>query len=91
MGKILDKEFRSDLYKNLCEAGYSKTEATSIVSTKYSAELKEKLIEGLKEVIRNIDEDKFIFDLPFSTQELTNDLTELNKIKEFFEKNEKSS
>ena len=35
MGKILDAEFRKDLYKNLVEAGYEKTEAQKIVGKKY--------------------------------------------------------
>lgn len=35
MSKILEKEFRNELYKNLCEAGYEKQEAQKIVSVKY--------------------------------------------------------
>lgn len=41
--KILDGEFRNGLYKSLIEAGYSKSEAQSIVGTKY--------YEGLNSIV----------------------------------------
>jgi hypothetical protein len=82
MSKILEKDFRNELYKNLCDAGYSKGEATSIVSVKYSSALKEKVIGHLKQMVDNVENDKF----NISTEELTNDLSELTKIKEFFDK-----
>ena len=82
MSKILEKDFRNELYKNLCDAGYSKGEATSIVSVKYSSALKEKVIGNLKQMVDNVENDKF----NISTEELTNDLSELTKIKEFFDK-----
>jgi hypothetical protein len=82
MSKILEKDFRNELYKNLCDAGYSKGEATSIVSVKYSSALKEKVIGHLKQMVDNVEYDKF----NISTEELTNDLSELTKIKEFFDK-----
>ena len=78
MSKILEKDFRNELYKNLCDAGYSKGEATSIVSVKYSSALKEKVIGHLKQMVDNVENDKF----NISTEELTNDLSELTKIKE---------
>ena len=82
MSKILEKDFRNELYKNLCDAGYDKAEATSIVSVKYSSALKEKVIGHLKQMVDNVENDKF----NISTEELTNDLSELTKIKEFFDK-----
>ena len=82
MSKILEKDFRNELYKNLCDAGYSKGEATSIVSVKYSSALKEKVVGHLKQMIDDVENDKF----NPSTEELTNDLSELTKIKEFFDK-----
>ena len=55
MNKILDKDFRTELYKNLVEIGYSKVEATSIVSVKYREALKDNIIEKFKAQIEAID------------------------------------
>ena len=86
MSKILEKEFRNELYKNLCDAGYDKAEATSIVSVKYSAALKEKIVTDLKDLIVNIEADNFE---ALSVENIGNNIGELVKIKEFFEKKEK--
>ena len=88
MSKILEKDFRNELYKNLCDAGYSKGEATSIVSVKYSAALKEKVVTDLKDLIVNIEADNFE---ALSVDNIGNNIGELVKIKEFFEKKEKKS
>jgi hypothetical protein len=88
MSKILEKEFRNELYKNLCDAGYDKAEATSIVSVKYSAALKEKVVTDLKDLIVNIEADNFE---ALSVENIGNNIGELVKIKEFFEKKEKKS
>ena len=87
--KILDKEFRNELYKNLCDAGYTKGEATNIVSVKYREALKTSLIEKLKAQIVSIEEGKD--ELVISADEYTYSLSELAKLKEFFKKAEKSS
>ena len=42
--KILDSDFRKELYKNLVEAGYEKQEAQKIVGVKYYNALKDKCI-----------------------------------------------
>lgn len=89
MGKILEKEFRNELYKNLCEAGYSKAEATNIVSVKYASALKTDLVEKLKTQAANLEADKD--ELVLSTDEYANCLSELAKLKEFFGKKEKIS
>ena len=89
MSKILDKDFRNELYKNLCDAGYTKGEATNIVSVKYREGLKTSLIEKLKAQIVNIEEDKD--ELVMSADEYTFQLSELAKLKDFFKKAEKSS
>jgi len=88
MSKILEKDFRNELYKNLCDAGYDKAEATSIVSVKYSAALKEKIVTDLKDLIVNIEADNFE---ALSVENIGNNIGELVKIKEFFEKKEKKS
>lgn len=86
MSKILDKDFRNELYKNLCDAGYSKGEATSIVSVKYRDALKDKLIFNLKEQVSNIEEDRYVNII--NLEEFTASLGELTKIQEFFKKKE---
>jgi hypothetical protein len=88
MSKILEKEFRNELYKNLCDAGYDKAEATSIVSVKYSAALKEKVVIDLKDLITNVEADNFDV---INIENIGNNIGELVKIKEFFEKKEKKS
>ena len=89
MSKILEKEFRNELYKNLCEAGYEKQEAQKIVSVKYREALKVMLIDKLKAQITNIENDKE--ELLITVDELTNGLSELQKLKEFLDKKEKNS
>lgn len=41
--KILEADFRQDLYKNLVDAGYEKNEAKKIVGIKYADALKTKV------------------------------------------------
>ena len=54
MGKILDSEFRKELYKNLVEAGYDKTEAQKIVGKKYYVELHDSVKHSLDAVLDKI-------------------------------------
>ncbi len=89
MSKILEKEFRNELYKNLCEAGSEKQEAQKIVSVKYRDTLKGKLMESLNAQIASIEGGKN--ELIVSAEELANGLSELTKLNEFFKKLEKSS
>lgn len=89
MSKILDKDFRNELYKNLCDAGYSKGEATSIVSVKYNDALKISLVEKLRAQADNIENGNK--ELVLSTDEYSNILAELVKLEEFFAKKEKNS
>ena len=80
MGKILDSEFRKELYKNLVEAGYDKKEAQKIVGVKYREGLKVDLIEKMKAQIANIEADNN--ELILSADEYNNALSELDKLKE---------
>ena len=84
MNKILDKDFRNELYKNLVDIGYSKGEATSIVSVKYREALKLSLIEKMKAQIANIEADSK--ELALSADDYASALSELEKLQEFFEK-----
>ena len=86
MGKILDKDFRNELYKNLQEAGYSKGEATNIVSIKYREALKINLVDKLRAQADNIEHGKE--ELLLSADEYSSILSELAKLKEFFDKKE---
>ena len=89
MSKILEKEFRNELYKNLCEAGYEKQEAQKIVSVKYREALKAALVEKLKLQASNIENGKE--ELVLSVEEYSNILSEIYKLDEFFKKTEKTS
>jgi hypothetical protein len=86
MSKILDKDFRNELYKSLQEAGYSKREATNIVSIKYSEALKINLVDKLREQADSIEHGKE--ELLLSADEYSSILSEWAKLKEFFSKKE---
>ena len=80
MAKILESEFRKELYKNLVEAGYDKKEAQKIVGVKYREGLKVDLIEKMKTQIANIENESN--ELILSADEYSNALSELEKLKE---------
>ena len=63
MGKILESEFRKELYKNLVDAGYDKKEAQQIVGKKYYVALKDNTIEFLTNAIEKIKTDTFDFSI----------------------------
>ena len=89
MGKILDKDFRNELYKSLQEAGYSKGEATNIVSVKYNEALKINLVDKLRGQADNIERGKE--ELLLSADEYGSILSELARLKEFFDKKEEKN
>lgn len=83
MSKILDNEFRKDLYKSLMEAGYEKSEAQHIIGVKYFTALKEKVsttVEMLKSIIETDNYDSLVDKTIASITELTTDLAELSKM-----------
>ena len=49
MEKILESDFRNNLYKSLVEAGYEKKEAQKIVGVKYHQALKADVILRLNQ------------------------------------------
>ena len=57
--KILDSEFRKELYKNLVEAGYEKQEAQKIVGVKYYNALKDKMLTLLSSLSSDINGNQF--------------------------------
>ena len=80
MSKILETEFRKDLYKNLVDAGYSKLEAQKIVGTKYYANLFEDVKNALDQLLSEVVKENF--DVSVNGDELNGKLTELKKMKE---------
>ena len=82
--KILENEFRKDLYKSLVEAGYTKDEAQRIVGAKYFSALKDKVLskETINAILDNVSNDKFEESLELSNQ-LINDIQELTKMSNY--------
>ena len=78
MGKILDGEFRKELYKSLTEAGYDKKEAQKIVGVKYFDALKENTKESVTKLMESIESEKFDFD----AMTIVANINELTKLKE---------
>lgn len=81
--KILDSDFRKELYKNLVEAGYEKQEAQKIVGVKYFTALKDKMLTLLSSLSSDINGNQFN---PLS-EDFINvynaDIAELQKMSEY--------
>ena len=81
--KILDSEFRKELYKNLVEAGYEKQEAQKIVGVKYYNALKDKMLTLLSSLSSDINGNQFN---PLSEDFINGynaDIAELQKMSEY--------
>lgn len=81
--KILDGEFRKDLYKQLIEAGYEKQEAQKIVGVKYFNALKEDVKNVVSKMFSDVESDNFQplnegFEASFNEK-----IAELQKMKEY--------
>ena len=87
MVKILNSDFRRELYTNLIDAGYDKEEAQKIVGIKYSIALKNHLIDKLREEAEAIEKNDR--ELKLSVAEYENMLNELSKMEDFFKEKEK--
>lgn len=83
MDKCLDKEFRGQVYKNLIELGYDKSEAQKIVGNKYYGALKEKVTNKITELANNVNENNVNVLEASWFEELNVDLGEMQKMKEF--------
>ena len=81
--KILDSNFRKELYKNLIEAGYDKAEAQKIVGAKYFNALKENVMNSLTTLVNNTSEDNFVTLNEEWLANYNNDISELVKMKEY--------
>ena len=80
MGKILDSEFRKELYKNLIDAGYEKLEAQKIVGKKYYNELLEDVKHGVDSVLNSLVKEEFAES--FDCASINSKIEELKKLKE---------
>jgi len=80
MEKILESEFRNNLYKSLVDAGYEKKEAQKIVGVKYHGALKADLKQRL-ETLSALVEDETYDGLVFNGEELNGLVDELKKVK----------
>ena len=80
MEKILESEFRNNLYKSLVDAGYEKKEAQKIVGVKYHGALKADLKQRL-EMLSALVEDETYDGLVFNGEELNGLVDELKKVK----------
>lgn len=81
--KILDSDFRKELYKNLVEAGYEKQEAQKIVGVKYYNALKDKMLTLLSSLSSDINGNQFN---PLSEDFINAynaDIAELQKMSEY--------
>jgi hypothetical protein len=87
MCKILEANFRKELYKSLKDAGYDNVEAQKIVGTKYYTSLKDKTLTAIDEIQRNLMNDSFT-DINFS--EMENDFKELSKMNAFLNGDKKA-
>lgn len=76
--KILDGEFRKELYKSLTDAGYDKSEAQQIVGVKYFQALKNDVVNLLTSVSEGIANNSF--DVSFD--DISQKIAELKKLKE---------
>lgn len=81
MVKILDGEFRKDLYKNLVDAGYDKQEAQVIVGKKYYSALGEHVVETLTGLLDDARNERY--DVGKVVQDLPDQFGELAKMKSF--------
>jgi hypothetical protein len=81
--KILDGNFRKELYKNLLEIGYEKQEAQKIVGVKYFKALKESLTDMFNMILQNLEHDEIEpLDEPL-VNDINNSISELKKMKEY--------
>ena len=81
--KILDSDFRKELYKNLVEAGYEKQEAQKIVGVKYYNVLKDKMLTLLSSLSSDINGNQFNSLSEDFINAYNADIAELQKMSEY--------
>ena len=83
MSRILESEFRKELYKNLVDAGYDKQEAQKIVGVKFFNELKESTLSVLRNIYNEVEVNQFNMLTDEFILKFNENINELNKMKEF--------
>lgn len=83
MSRILESEFRKELYKNLVDAGYDKQEAQKIVGVKFFNELKESTLSVLQNIYNEVEVNQFNMLTDEFILKFNECINELNKMKEF--------
>ena len=83
MSRILESEFRKELYKNLVDAGYDKQEAQKIVGVKFFNELKESTLSVLRNIYNEVEVNQFNMLTDEFILKFNESINELNKMKEF--------
>ena len=78
MSKILESDFRKELYKNLVDAGYTKQEAQKIVGAKYYDALKNDVKDSIGKLLESVENEKYDFD----STTITIKIGELTKLKD---------
>ena len=81
--KILDSDFRKELYKNLVEAGYEKQEAQKIVGVKYYNALKDIMLTLLSSLSSDINGNQFNSLSEDFINAYNADIAELQKMSEY--------
>lgn len=84
--KILNSEFRNNLYKDLVDAGYTKDEAQTIVGRKYYDTLKVEAKKTVDVLSLTLSEDNFLNIGKVDFDKLKNDFAELMKMYEILNK-----
>jgi hypothetical protein len=82
MAKILESDFRNNLYKSLIEAGYSKSEAQRIVGVKYFEGLKTEINVKLTNVVSEVNNDNFDVNVEEVCGSVSFMISELKKLSE---------
>ena len=85
MSKILNSEFRKELYKSLVEAGYDKQEAQKIVGVKYFNALKESTLTAIQNMYNEVEVNQFNMLVDEFILKFNENIQELTKMKEFIE------
>jgi hypothetical protein len=83
MSRILESEFRKELYKNLVDAGYDKQEAQKIVGVKYFNALKESTLSVLQNIYNEVEVNQFNMLTDEFILKFNENINELNKMQEF--------
>lgn len=83
MVKVLNGEFRKNLYKDLVDAGYEKEEAQVIVGKKYYSALKDHVLGTLSSLADNVRNGKYA--VGDTLTELPDQFAELYKMQGFLE------